>query len=358
MFIDHAIILVKAGDGGNGCASFRREKYIPKGGPDGGDGGDGGSVIAFGDPNKQTLMDFRHQHTWKARRGEDGRGKKQFGSAMEDVELALPPGTIISDRDTGELLADLQPGQRVVLAQGGKGGLGNDHFKSATHQAPREFTEGRAGQQRALALELKLIADIGLVGKPNAGKSTLLASVTRATPKIADYPFTTLTPQLGIAELDAERRLVIADIPGLIEGAALGVGLGHEFLRHIERTSVIVHLLEIDPADGSDPVENYRVIRAELTRYSPMLAEKPEIIALSKMDLLGGGGEGEEGAEETRTAVSLIRAGLRLGRDQEVYPISAASRTGLSELLDACWRARDESRVRDKGILTGEGVRE
>lgn len=334
MFIDHAIITVKAGDGGNGCASFRREKYIPKGGPDGGDGGDGGSVLAVGDPNKQTLLDFRHQRLWKARRGEDGRGKKQYGSTMEDIELHLPPGAIITDQETGELLADLQPGQRVVLAKGGKGGLGNDHFKSSTNQAPRDFTPGQPGQQRTLSVELKLIADVGLVGKPNAGKSTLLAALTRATPKIADYPFTTLTPQLGIAELDADRRLVIADIPGLIEGAAQGAGLGHEFLRHIERTSVIVHLLEVDPADGSDPVENYRVVRAELAAHSPLLAQKPEIIALSKVDLLG------DKPEDTSAALALIRAGLQLGRNQELYPISAANRTGLPELLEVAWNRK------------------
>lgn len=339
MFIDHAKIRVKAGDGGNGCAAFRREKYVPKGGPDGGDGGDGGSVIAVGDSNKQTLLDFRHQHSWTAQRGEDGRGKKQYGSAGEDREILLPPGTLIYDASTGELLFDLKAGDRVVIAKGGKGGLGNDHFKSATHQAPREFTPGGEGEERTLRLELKLIADVGIVGKPNAGKSTLLAAITRATPKIADYPFTTLTPQLGIAELDPERRLVFADIPGLIEGAAEGVGLGHEFLRHIERTAVIVHVLEVDPADGSDPIENYRVVRGELSRYSQLLAEKPEVIALSKTDLLGG-------EEDIRTGIGLIRAGLRLGHDQEVFPISSASRTGLKELLEACWNlARSAPRV-------------
>lgn len=341
MFIDYAIIKVKAGDGGNGCASFRREKYVPKGGPDGGDGGDGGSVVAVGDPNKQTLMDFRHQRVWKAERGEDGRSKKQYGSFGADLEILLPPGAMIYDDATGELLADLQPGDRVVIAKGGKGGLGNDHFKSATHQAPREFTFGEPGEEKTLRLELKLIADIGLVGKPNAGKSTLLAATTRATPKIADYPFTTLTPQLGIAELDAERRIVIADIPGLIEGAAEGAGLGHEFLRHIERTGVIVHVLEVEPADGSDPIENYRVIRGELSRYSPLLAEKPELIALSKTDLLGT-------EEDVKAAIGLIRAGLRLGRDEEVYPISSATGAGLPELLEACWQHSRQAKERDR----------
>lgn len=339
MFIDHSTIHVKAGDGGNGCAAFRREKYVPKGGPDGGDGGDGGSVIAIGDPNKQTLLDFRHQRSWKAERGEDGRGKKQFGHAGADKEILLPPGTLIYDDASGEIVADLKAGDRVVLAQGGKGGLGNDHFKSATHQAPREFTPGEPGIERKLRLELKLIADVGIVGKPNAGKSTLLAAITRASPKIADYPFTTLTPQLGIAELDSDRRLVFADIPGLIEGAAEGVGLGHEFLRHIERTAVIVHLLEVEPADGSDPIENYRVIRSELSQYSHLLAEKPEVIALSKTDLLGD-------EQDIRTGAGLIRAALQLGHDQEIFPISSADRTGLRELLEACWNiSRNAPRV-------------
>lgn len=323
------MISVKAGDGGNGCVSFRREKYVPKGGPDGGDGGRGGDVIAVGDENVQTLLDFRNQRKWSAERGGDGRGKNMHGADGGDVVLRLPPGTMILEAETGDLVHDLAPGDRAVIARGGKGGLGNDHFKSSTNQAPRQSTPGEKGEELALRLELKLIADVGLVGLPNAGKSTLLAAATRATPKIADYPFTTLTPQLGIAQLDLERRLVLADIPGLIEGAAEGVGLGHEFLRHIERTRVLVHVLDVEPVDGSDPVANYRTIRGELGEYSPELAEKHELIAVSKTDLVG-----EEGA---KAVIDRIRRELQLGAREEVLAISAATGAGVRALLEACW---------------------
>ncbi|MFG0293535.1 MAG: GTPase ObgE [Phycisphaerales bacterium JB065] len=334
MFVDHANIEVRAGDGGNGVVSFRREKYISKGGPDGGDGGRGGSVIAFGDPNTQTLLDFRHQRLWAAQTGGSGHGKNQTGADGDDIVIHLPPGTLIyEETEDGELtlLVDLEEGQRAVIARGGKGGYGNDHFKSATHQAPYECTPGEPGERRSLRLELKLIADVGLVGKPNAGKSTLLSSVTRATPKIGDYPFTTLRPQLGIAPLDQVRRLVLADIPGLIEGAAQGAGLGHEFLKHIERTRVLVHVIDIEPLDGSDPAENFRMIRNELFEYSPALAEKPEILAVNKLDLLGG-------SESAQTAVDLLRATLQLGAEERVYPISAVTGEGTVELLEACWQ--------------------
>lgn len=336
MFIDHAIIHVKAGDGGNGCVSFRREKYIPKGGPDGGDGGDGGAVFAHADANVSTLLDYRHKHHFHAERGEDGRGKNMHGASGADLTLNLPAGTLIYDDDSGELLFDLAPDETVTLAEGGKGGLGNDHFKSSTNQVPRESTPGTVGQERTLRLDLKLIADVGLVGMPNAGKSTLLAAVTRATPKIADYPFTTLSPQLGIAELDSGRRLVIADIPGLIEGAAQGHGLGHEFLRHIERTKVLVHLIDIEPLDASNPADNYRAIRRELSEYSAALGEKPEIIAISKTDLLGAD------PEDAEAALDVVRSELKLGHDTPIVPISSAARTGLTELLDACWSALDK----------------
>lgn len=338
MFVDLATILVKAGDGGNGKVSFRREKYVPKGGPDGGDGGRGGSVIAVADPNVHTLMDFRHQHHWKAKRGEDGGGKNMTGADGDDLLIRVPPGTIIRDDASDEVLADLGFGEQAVVAAGGGGGKGNDRFKSPTNQAPKESTPGEPGEERTVRLELKLIADVGLVGKPNAGKSTLLGAVTRATPKIADYPFTTLTPQLGIAELDPERRLVLADIPGLIEGASEGVGLGHEFLRHIERTKVIVHLIEAMPADESDPLVNYRAVRHELEAYSAMLAGKPEIIVVSKIDLLPDD-------KARRSLVDRVRAGLRLGAGDEVLAISSAARSGLRELLESCWslvqRARE-----------------
>jgi len=332
MFIDQAHIRLKAGNGGNGKVSFRREKYVPKGGPDGGDGGKGGDIIAVGDPNVRTLLDFRHQREWKARHGEDGGSKTMTGSDGADVVLLLPPGTQIYDVSTGEVLADLKADDRIIVAKGGRGGLGNDRFKSSTNQTPLDATPGEAGEEREVRLDLKLIADVGLVGKPNAGKSTLLSAVTAARPKIADYPFTTLEPQLGIAELDSERRLVIADLPGLIEGAAEGVGLGHRFLRHVERTRVIVHVLELEPTDGSDPVENYHMIRSELASYSPLLAEKHEIIALSKIDLLGG-------ADDARSGVEMLRRSLKLGADVEIYPISSATGYGTQELLEACWQA-------------------
>src|SRR5688500_16027738 len=275
MFVDEAQIHVKAGDGGDGCVAFRREKYIPKGGPEGGDGGDGGSVVFVADPNKSTLLDFSGRHHWHAPRGVAGMGKKMAGASGEDLVIAVPPGTLIFDQDHQILLADLDaPGKQVVVARGGKGGRGNWHFKSSVHHSPRYAEPGTEGQERNLRLELKLIADVGLVGMPNAGKSTLLRAVSAARPKVADYPFTTLDPQLGIVELDADRRVVVADIPGLIEGAKHGAGLGHAFLRHIERTKIIVHLLDLFPMDGSDPSENYRKIRRELEAFSDVLANK------------------------------------------------------------------------------------
>ena len=305
-------------------------KVHPKGGPDGGDGGKGGDVVIVGDANVSTLLDFRYKHHFRARRGEDGRGKNQHGADGEGIELRFPPGTLVYDHDSGEVLCDLREGDRVVLARGGKGGFGNDHFKSPTNQVPRQSTDGEDGVEIMLRLELKLIADIGLIGLPNAGKSTLLSAVTAATPKIADYPFTTLSPQLGIAELDASRRVVLADIPGLIEGAAEGHGLGHEFLRHVERTRVLVHVLDASPIDGSSPADNYRTIRAELSAYSAVLAEKPEIIALNKTDLLGD-------PEAAEASLEALRAELRLGRDDRLLAVSGATHAGLAPLLEACW---------------------
>lgn len=353
MFADHAEIYVKAGDGGHGCMSFRREKYIPKGGPNGGDGGHGGDIVAVADPSVQTLMDFRGAHHWRARAGEPGRGKDQHGADAADLELRLPIGTMIYARpaedspaadEAGDdaftpeppdreerLIADLKPGERLVIARGGRGGFGNAHFKSATDQAPRRTTTGAPGEAFHLRLELKLFADVGLVGKPNAGKSTFLRAVSGATPKVGAYPFTTLAPHLGIAELDSARRLVVADIPGLIEGASQGAGLGHEFLRHIERTRVLLHLIEIEPEDGSDPAENHRAIRAELEAYSPDLARKPEVLAVSKLDLVGG-------PEDRREAVAMVRAHLGLGEDHPVIGVSSAEREGLRDALEACWR--------------------
>jgi GTP-binding protein len=326
MFVDEARIEVRAGNGGHGCISFRREKYIPKGGPDGGDGGDGGSVIFVADQNKNTLIDFAGRHHWHARNGQGGKGRKMAGPSGEDLIIPVPPGTMIFDEDAGILLADLtEPGRQVVIARGGKGGRGNWHFRTPEHQAPRYAEPGGAGQFRRLKLELKLIADVGLVGMPNAGKSTLLRAVSAARPKVADYPFTTLEPQLGIAELSGDRRLVLADIPGLIEGAWRGAGLGHAFLRHIERTRVIVHLLDLYPADGSDPAANYHTIREELETFSDKLVRKPELIVANKLDLA-----------TDEAALTALRSALAPRR---VEAISGATHQGVAELLEMLWRA-------------------
>jgi GTP-binding protein len=329
MFVDEAIIEVQAGNGGDGCISFRREKYIPKGGPDGGDGGDGGSVIMVADPNKDTLLDFSGRHHWRAKRGEGGMGKKMAGLNGENLYIHVPPGTLIFDAEHKLLLCDLdKPQKEIVIARGGKGGRGNWHFKSSVNQAPRYAEPGVEGQHRRLRLELKLIADIGLVGMPNAGKSTLLRAISAARPKVADYPFTTLDPQLGIVELDRDRRMVVADIPGLIEGAQHGAGLGHAFLRHIERTKIIVHLLDLYPMDGSDPAENYRKIRRELEAFSPALAEKREIIAANKMDLA-----------IDDEAIKHLRQELP---GKEIFAISGVSRQGVEALLEVLWKILQE----------------
>ncbi|MGP1271937.1 MAG: GTPase ObgE [Phycisphaerales bacterium] len=329
MFVDQAVIEVYAGNGGDGRVSFHRSKYKPKGGPDGGDGGDGGNVLLRADENLNTLYEFRGRHHWRAAHGEPGGASSMHGASAEDLVVRVPPGTLVFDADTGELLADLTGVREFVAAKGGRGGLGNEHFKSSVNQAPRRATPGQEGEARTLRLELKLIADVGLVGKPNAGKSTLLRALTRANPKIAAYPFTTLSPQLGICSLDASRRLVMADIPGLIKGASEGHGLGHEFLRHIERTRVIVHLIEGAPEDGTAPLENYRAIRKELSAYSSALAEKPEVIAISKADLVP--------AEERTRLVRELRTELQLGRDEEVLVISSAAGEGLETLTELLW---------------------
>ena len=330
MFVDSALIRVRAGKGGDGVVSFYRGRGLPKGGPDGGDGGRGANIFLHADPGLNTLIDFRGVRDWHADNGEPGRGKQQFGAAADDMTIRIPPGTLVYNDATGELMADVGPDETVPIAKGGKGGHGNEHFKSSTNQTPRKATSGQLGEEFALRLELKLIAEVGLVGLPNAGKSTLLKALTRADPKIADYPFTTLSPQLGIAELDPTRRVVLADIPGLIEGAADGAGLGHDFLRHVERTSVILHLLDCCPPDGSHPADNYRTIRAELAGYSPELAEKPEMIVLSKTDLLLD--------EDARLeAVSALCSELRLGAQESLLTISSASGSGLNELLERLW---------------------
>ncbi len=331
VFIDEAEITVKGGNGGRGCVAFRREKYIPKGGPVGGDGGRGGDVIFFADENVNTLFDFSGKHHWDAPNGEPGRGKQQYGLAGEDLIIRVPPGTLVYDKETRELIADMSPaGAKFPIAKGGKGGFGNEHFKSSVNQAPKKAQVGEPGEHRRLQLELKLIADVGIVGLPNAGKSTLLSSISDARPKIANYPFTTLMPQLGIAALDGQRRLVVADIPGLIEGAADGAGLGHEFLRHVERTKVLVHLVDIGSDDVGNPADNYKKIRHELERYSPKLAEKTEIIVLNKLDVLD--------EAEAKKRLSAFNRALKLGRGETPLTISAATGTGTKELLERVWK--------------------
>ncbi|MCG3180326.1 MAG: GTPase Obg [Phycisphaerae bacterium] len=324
MFVDEADIHVRAGDGGSGCIAFRREAHVPRGGPDGGDGGNGGSVVFLADASLGTLSEFAGRHHWRAESGRPGSGANRTGRSGRDLVVPVPVGTQVFDGELGLMLCDLAaPGVRVCVARGGRGGLGNAAFATPSRQAPRYAEPGTPGQERRLHLELKLIADVGLIGLPNAGKSTLLASVSAARPRIADYPFTTLEPQLGMLELVGERRLVLADLPGLIAGAHQGVGLGDAFLKHIERTRVLCHLLDAAPVDGSDPADNYRAIRRELELYSRALAAKPEVVVLTKLDLTG--------AAETadRVAGELGRPCLR---------ISAVAGTGLRELGERMWQ--------------------
>ena len=401
MFIDSANILVRSGKGGDGAVAFHREKYVAKGGPSGGDGGNGGSVILIADTSVETLMDFSGRHHWFAKPGGQGMSKGMHGKNAPDLEVRLPVGTLVyenppdaelpdqpspdapdelfeqyfmtgqeraelatirapqpGESPSGPLVCDLDtPGKRFVIAPGGRGGFGNKHFATPTHQTPREASPGEPCVEKFLRLELKLIADIGLLGKPNAGKSTFLSRISAARPKIADYPFTTLAPQLGIAELPGgskgSRRLVVADIPGLIEGAHEGHGLGIRFLKHVERTRVLLHLLEIEPTDGSNPVDNYRVIRNELAQYSDVLANKPEVVVLTKTDLLGG-------EDDVLAAVELIGGELGV----PTLTMSSATGEGIEQVLEACWHqvsqskpdrpAWDEAPVYDSGEETEE----
>ena len=325
MFIDEVQIRVKAGDGGNGCVSFRREKFIPKGGPDGGDGGRGGSVYFVVDPSVDTLLDFSGKHDWITQNGRPGEGKKKFGSNGEDLIIPVPLGTLVYDLKRDILLKDMnEAGMQVCICRGGRGGWGNVHFATSRRQTPRFAGRGKPGQERDLRLELKLMADAGLVGMPNAGKSTLLSRCSKARPKIANYPFTTLSPVLGIVELPGLRRFVMADLPGLIEGAHEGAGLGYEFLRHIERTRILVHLVDILPIDGSKPLDNYKKIRNELKLYSPALTRKPGLIVLNKADL---DVEGE-----------LVKAIKKKLKGKKVVVISAVSGQGLGELKEKLWK--------------------
>ena len=296
-FVDEASVRVEAGSGGNGCLSFRREKYIEKGGPDGGDGGDGGSIFLIGNAALNTLVDFRFQPNYRAGKGEHGKGSDRTGARGEDLYVRVPCGTSVFDDDTDAYLGDVnEEGETLLVAAGGKHGLGNTRFKSSTNRAPRQTTPGEPGEVRSLRLELKLIADVGLLGLPNAGKSTLISVVSAAKPRIADYPFTTLSPNLGVVRVDHNRSFVIADIPGLIEGAAAGAGLGVQFLKHLSRTRILLHLADLAPLDGSDPVENFRTIETELARYSEGIAEKPRWLVFTKADLLGS--EAESRAQE------------------------------------------------------------
>lgn len=340
MFVDRVELFVKGGDGGRGLATFRREKFVPKGGPDGGDGGRGGSVIIRADPNADNLAGLTMKKHWRARSGESGGGARKTGANAEDVILLVPPGTIIRDRDRGNVLKDLvNPGDELVAAKGGRGGRGNVHFKTSTNRAPRESEEGEEGEERWISLELKVIADAGLVGFPNAGKSTLLSRVSRATPEIASYPFTTKHPNLGIVTA-GDGQFVLADLPGLIEGAAQGIGLGHEFLRHVERTRILIHLVEPFPSDDSDPVRNYHLIRKELHDYTIPLSDKPELVCVSKAELTG--------ADEVRDKLAA-----ELGR--EVLLISAVTGQGLqlvvgrvAQMLAEIKRAEAEEAARKK----------
>lgn len=321
MFYDQAKIYVKAGDGGAGIVSFRREKYVPEGGPNGGDGGRGGDVVFVADEGLRTLVDFRYRRHYKADRGEHGQGKDMHGKGGEDLILRIPAGTLVKDAETGEVLADLtENGQKVIVAKGGRGGRGNARFLSNTNKAPTVAENGEPGQERWVFLELKLLADVGLVGFPNVGKSTLISQVSAAKPKIADYHFTTLTPNLGVVELEDGESFVMADIPGLIEGAHTGAGLGYEFLRHTERTRLILHVLDISGSEGRDPLTDFYAIKEELRLYNPALADRPMLIAANKMDL--------PGAEQ-----NLNRLQEELGEQYEIFPISAATSQGVRPLI-------------------------
>ncbi|MEG3192664.1 GTPase ObgE [Lysobacter sp. D1-1-M9] len=330
--VDEAEITVSAGNGGNGCVGFRREKFIPLGGPDGGDGGDGGNVWLVADENLNTLVDFRHQRQFRARRGENGMGRQMYGKAGEDMVITVPVGTVITNVETDEVIGDLtRSGERLLVAKGGKGGLGNMHFKSSTNRTPRRALPGLPGEERGLRLELKLLADVGLLGFPNAGKSTLIRAVSAATPKVADYPFTTLYPNLGVVSVEQYRSFVIADIPGLIEGAADGAGLGAQFLRHLQRTRLLLHLVDIAPALGLEdqggagitPAEQVRAIERELAKHDPELLDKPRWLVLNKMDLLLE----EEQQDAARAVIE------ELGWSDRWFMVSALGREGTRPIM-------------------------
>ena len=326
-FIDEAVIHVKAGDGGNGVVAFRREDGVPRGGPSGGDGGNGGSVVVVADSHLASLLDYKYKRHYKAERGEDGRNKDQYGAAADDLVLKVPVGTVIYDEESGEPIVDLDTdGARFVLAQGGFGGKGNIHFKTPWNQAPRTAEPGTPGEERSVRLELKLLADVGLLGFPNVGKSTFISRVSRARPKVADYPFTTLVPNLGVVRLSGERTFVIADIPGLIEGASEGAGLGHQFLRHVERCRVLLHIVEATFTTGPDrsPKQDFDIINQELARYAPDLAKKPQVVVLNKVDAID-----PKDVAEYRSEFAA--------EDIELLAMSAATGAGVDAVLERLW---------------------
>ena len=337
-FIDEAKIYVKAGDGGNGAATFRREKYIPMGGPNGGDGGRGGSIYVVADRNINTLVDYRYTRKFIGKRGENGGGADQYGAGGDDIVLRMPVGTVITELNTGEILADLDVhDKKILLAKGGKGGLGNNHFKSSTNRAPRQKTNGEQGEEFEVALELRVLADVGLLGLPNAGKSTLIRAISSARPKVADYPFTTLHPNLGVVRVGAEKSFVMADVPGLIEGAADGAGLGIRFLKHLQRTRILLHLVDIAPIDpDADPVRDAKAIVGELVKHDPELADKPRWLVLNKLDLI---------PEEDRQAAidKFLKAYKKTTKyDGPFFPIAAINGEGTKPLIYAIQEALEQ----------------
>ena len=353
-FIDEAKIYVKAGDGGNGAATFRREKYIPMGGPNGGDGGRGGSIYVIADRNINTLVDYRYTRKFIGKRGENGGGADCYGAGGDDIVLRMPVGTVITDQHTGQVLADLDVhDKKVLLARGGKGGLGNIHFKSSTNRAPRQKTNGEEGEEFEVSLELRVLADVGLLGLPNAGKSTLIRAISAARPKVADYPFTTLHPNLGVVRVDAEKSFVMADVPGLIEGAADGAGLGIRFLKHLQRTRILLHLVDIAPLDpDANPVRDAKAIVGELVKHDPELANKPRWLVLNKLDLI---------PEEDREAAikKFLKAYKKATKyDGPVFPIAAISGEGTKPLIYAIQEALEQMarpEVEDDELESAEG---
>jgi GTP-binding protein len=337
-FVDEATIRIQAGNGGHGCLSFRREKFVERGGPDGGDGGHGGSVYLVAEPSLNTLADFRVARKFRAESGQGGAGRNKTGRSGEDLDVMIPSGTVVHDVDTGELICDLtEPGQRRKVAEGGRGGLGNTRFKSSTNRAPRKTTQGTQGEARHLSLELKVLADVGLLGMPNAGKSTLITAMSEARPRIADYPFTTLHPNLGVVRIGRLQSFVMADIPGLIEGASEGAGLGIQFLRHLQRTGLLLHLVDIAPIDGSNPADVVQAIARELSNFSAELADKPRWLVINKIDLLT-----DEGLAEARR--ELLDALTWKG---PVFEVSAATGAGTDALAQAVMRELEDETEQD-----------